>query len=300
MDHVAMRFWIKRQDKLIHDYSLTGYLLSPNPTIMAHTYENRSVMHTDAVVHLIDKLLIVNPTFVGEEKSEQLSKDIDTFWDGYDNFVNRRGCFSHKYMWDAARGDDVKANRWHQRYSLQGTKVLGKLACLVLSKILGIGTAERNWKQVKYIKLGLRSNTDTDKVKKQAAFYGQYQQIKTCVKQAKLSSAGKLWEENNFKSLKMDEYCKDMWQSLDGADKQPVRIFRNWQESWEKKKLGTTGNVMLHEKLKVKYVGLKLDENEGEHRIFTVHAVQVCEGDSKKILSNCSCIERIRHNNAFG
>jgi hypothetical protein len=31
---------------------------------------------------------------------------------------------------------------------------------------------------------------------------------------------------------------------------------------------------MLHEKLKVKYVGLKLDKNEGEHRIFTVHAVQ--------------------------
>ena len=53
MDHVAMRFWIKRRDKLIHDYSLTGYLLSPNPTIMAHAYENRSTMHNDAVVCLI-------------------------------------------------------------------------------------------------------------------------------------------------------------------------------------------------------------------------------------------------------
>ena len=94
---------------------------------------------------------------VGEEKSNHLSKYIDTFWNEYDNFVNRRGCFSHKYMWDAAQGDDVKAYRWHQRYSLQGTKVLGKLACLVLSKILGIGTAERNWKQVKYIKSGLHS-----------------------------------------------------------------------------------------------------------------------------------------------
>ena len=101
MDHVAMRFPIKRPDKLIHDYSLTGYLLSPNPTIMAHAYENRSAVHSDAVVHLIYKL-IVNPIFIGEEKGEQLSKDIDTFWDGYDNFVNRRGCFSHKYMWDAA------------------------------------------------------------------------------------------------------------------------------------------------------------------------------------------------------
>jgi hypothetical protein len=187
-------------------------------------------------VHLIDKL-IVNPMFVGEEKSEHLSKDIDTFWDEYDNFFNRRGFVSHKYMWDAARGDDVKAYRWHHRYSLQGTKVLGKVACLVLSKILGIGNAKRNWKQIKYIKSGLHSHTDTDRVKKKAALYGQYQQVKACGKQTKLcSAAGKLWEEKDFKSLKMDEYCKDMWQLLDGADEQPVRMFRNWQETWEKKR----------------------------------------------------------------
>ena len=95
-------------------------------------------------------------------------------------------------MWDAARGDNVKAYQWHQRYSLQGTKVLGKLACLVLSKILGIGTAEQNWKQAKYIKSGECSHTDTDKVKKQAALYGQYQQVKARARQSKLSSAGKL------------------------------------------------------------------------------------------------------------
>ena len=204
MDHVAMRVWIKRRDKLIHDYSLIGYLILPNPTIMAHAYENRSTIHNDAVVHLIDKL-IVNPIFVGEEKSEHLSKDIETFWDEYDS-----GCLSHKYMWDAAQGDDVKAYQWHQRYSLQGTKVLEKLACLVLSKILSIGIAERNWKQVNHIKSGLRSHTDTDRVKKHAASYGQYQQVKTRVKQTKLSSAGKLWEENDFKSSKMDEYCKEI------------------------------------------------------------------------------------------
>ena len=165
MDHVAVRFWIKRREKLIHEYSLAGYLLSPNSTIMAHAYENRSSMHNEAVVRLIEKL-ILNPMLVGEEKSSHLSKDIDTFWNEYDNFVNMRGCFSQQYMWDAARGDDVKAYRWHQRYSLQGTKVLDKLACIFLSKILGTRTAERNWKQVKYIKSGLRSCTGTEKVKK--------------------------------------------------------------------------------------------------------------------------------------
>ena len=92
MDHVAMRFWIKRQDHLIHDYSLAGYSLSPNATIMAHAYANRLTMHNDAVVHLIEKL-IVNPMLVGDEKSLHLSKDIKTFWNEYDDFFNMRGVF---------------------------------------------------------------------------------------------------------------------------------------------------------------------------------------------------------------
>ena len=54
-------------------------------------------MHNEEVVDLIEKV-ILNPMLVGEEKSSHLSKDIDTFWNEYDNFVNMRGCFSHQYM----------------------------------------------------------------------------------------------------------------------------------------------------------------------------------------------------------
>ena len=82
--------------------------------------------------------------------------------------------------------------------------------------------------------------------------------------------------------MNIDKYFKDMWQLLDGAYEQPLRMFRNWQETWEKKKLGPTGNVMLHEKLKVKYVGLKLAMNEGYHRIFTVHEVQFVRESQRK------------------
>jgi hypothetical protein len=81
--------------------------------------------------------------------------------------------------------------------------------------------------------------------------------------------------------LKMDEYCKDMWESLDGEE-QLWKMFRNWQETREQKKIGPSGDVMLQEKLKVKYVGLKLDKNEGERRIFTVHAVQFMWEHRKK------------------
>ena len=39
---------------------------------------------------------------------------------------------------------------------------------------------------------------------------------------------------------------------------------------------------MLHEKLKVKYAGLKLDENEGENRIYTVHMIEFVRETRRK------------------
>jgi hypothetical protein len=47
------------------------------------------------------------------------------------------------------------------------------LACLVLSKILGIGSAERNWKQVKATNSAQRVNTGIDKTKKQVLIHTQ-------------------------------------------------------------------------------------------------------------------------------
>jgi hypothetical protein len=241
---------------------------------MDHAYENRSLIHNNAVVSLITKL-ILDPLLVGDEKSRCLAESITTFWDEYDCFVNKRRMFKMSHMWDPlARGDKVPAYRWHQRYSLHTTKVLGKVACLVLSKILGIGTSERNWKQVKLMKSGQRSNTHPERCKKQVALYGIYQQTKARARAAKLSSVGKLWEDADFKTLKMDEYCKDMVEELDLDERPPFKMFRNWQETWERKPLGPAGDVLLHERLKVKYIGFKLNENEGDYRIFTVHAIE--------------------------
>ena len=39
---------------------------------------------------------------------------------------------------------------------------------------------------------------------------------------------------------------------------------------------------MLHEKMKVKYVGFKLDKNEGKHQIFTIHTIQFMRESRRK------------------
>jgi hypothetical protein len=154
----VMGFWQKRKSKLVHDYSLVGYILSPNPTIMAHAIENKTLEHDAAAERLITKLLI-DPACVGNERTIQRARLIDMFMEEYGDFTNRRSVFGRDNIWIMAADDHCKAYRWHYKYSYQQTKVLGKLACLVLSKILGIGTAERNWKQVKAVKSGQRVNT---------------------------------------------------------------------------------------------------------------------------------------------
>ena len=135
------------------------------------------------------------------------------------------------------------------------TKVLGKLACLVLSKILGIGTAKRNWKQVKAIKSGQRVNTGMDKTNKQVLIYAHYQQMRAqaSMSMRKLSVAGKLWEDADFDSMQMDPFCREIKDSLAAKEttEQPVRVLRLWQERWELKKLGPQGISILEALLEV-------------------------------------------------
>jgi hypothetical protein len=95
----------------------------------------------------------------------------------------------------AEKSDFVVACCWHHTWTLPRTKVLGKLACLVLSKVLGIGTAERNWKQVKKIKYGDHANLGNKVTAKISNVYGQYQQVKLRNRDDQRSSVGRLWTE---------------------------------------------------------------------------------------------------------
>ena len=249
LTHQVMHFWLKRRDKLIHDYSLVGYILCPHPTIMAHAVVNKSTIHDEAVERLITKL-ILDSNLVGEERMISRARLIDTFLTEHGDFINKRNSFARDNIWIMAKEPSVLAYRWHQKYSLPVTKVLGKLACLVLSKILGIGTAERNWKQVKAVKSRQRVNTTIGKTTKQVLIYAQYQQAKAQAKMKNCATAGKLWEDADFITMKMDEYCKDIRESLEAeATCIQVRHVRLWRERWETHVDGTRENAKLKERL---------------------------------------------------
>jgi hypothetical protein len=68
---------------------------------------------------------------------------------------------------------------WHKKESLCYTQAFGWFACRVTSKILGIGTVERSWGDVKHLKTNMRAHLSGDRVMKQGTIFGA-----SCIKEA--------------------------------------------------------------------------------------------------------------------
>ena len=106
--------------------------------------------------------------------------------------------FSLQDMLIIAESPTQAAHLWHKIYSLGPTKILGKLACIVSLKILGIGTSERNWNQVKQVKYGKRTKTGNLKYKKQALCFSAYTKIRKRLHHRNLGSDGKLCNDDDL------------------------------------------------------------------------------------------------------
>ncbi len=111
-------------------------MLSPHPQIMNDARERMldSPIYSDAIKHLIRKLLV--PENLTSTVCKECLADMTTkFFDEHHKFVNQTGILNSDTIWYAAgKSDFVVACRWHHTWKLPRTKVLGKLACLVLSK----------------------------------------------------------------------------------------------------------------------------------------------------------------------
>jgi hypothetical protein len=89
MTYQIISFWLKHRTKLIHDYGLVGYILSPNPQIMNNARERKlhSPIYSVAVERLIGKLLV--PDNVSSNECEECLADLTTkFFDKHQKFIN--------------------------------------------------------------------------------------------------------------------------------------------------------------------------------------------------------------------
>jgi hypothetical protein len=94
-----------------------------------------SLIYSDAVEGLIGKLL-VSENLRSTERKECLAEMTKKFFYEHKKFLNQTGILNSDTMWYAAgKSDFVVPCCWHHTWTLLRTKILGKLVCLVLSKI---------------------------------------------------------------------------------------------------------------------------------------------------------------------
>ena len=135
------------------------------PHIREDVFKNAQNNHNIQVNNIIKSL------FDGSTE-KQLHETLDTFWSEYKNFNNNNDTFdSNEFIWNIKDICYGNSNIWHTKYSLPPTKVLGFLDFRVTSKIIGIGSADRSWGDVKKIKSGKISALGSDIYEKQSIVY---------------------------------------------------------------------------------------------------------------------------------
>ena len=183
---------------------------------------------------------------------------IKTFWDEFEEFSSKLGSFANKeHIWHSKDIMEGRTHFWHKKNTLQQTEIFGKFACRVTSKILGIGSAERNWGDVKHLKTDKRSHLSPERTAKQATIYGA-----SCVeialikkKEAEVniySQPFQTWHDEDFEKAFGFHIAED---EENQEQAKPKRIFNAWLEDWEQDCI-MKKDVISEAKLLKKYGGL--------------------------------------------
>lgn len=198
---------------------------------------------------------------------------INDFWNEVEHFQTREGTFKERdYIFNNHADIEKRPYLWHKKESLHYTVIFGRFACRVCSKILGIGSAERSWGDVKTLKNNKRSHLSGERVKKQATIFGA-----SCIELAKYqrgietssdvsSTPLKFWRDDDF-NLKMEEDIVNEDMVNEESDLESTtssviternatqRIFKAYIEDWEKQAIRKQDDLNEAKLLK-KYGGL--------------------------------------------
>jgi len=135
-----MRFWDQQKTKLTHDFSISGWMLSPIPKVYEDAKKNQ-----DGNVHQVPMEQLFKKMFYHEaHDDDEFARICDLFWSEYEGFLGKSGVYGghQPYIWNSSNEINGNSYLWHKKYSVPYTRYLDWFACHVCSKILGIGSAK--------------------------------------------------------------------------------------------------------------------------------------------------------------
>ena len=102
--------------------------------------------------HNIQVNTVIKTLFAGLSK-KLLHETLDTFWNKYTKLNDKNDPFeSNEFIWSIKDIYDGNSHLWYQKYFLPSTKVLGFIAYRITSKMLGMGSVDCSWGDVKTVK----------------------------------------------------------------------------------------------------------------------------------------------------
>ena len=248
----VLEAWNKRRPYLEHPYAIVGWFLSPAGPIMEDAQTNHGPTHRRTVEALICKLLL-KPQAT-EEATKRAKLDlIVTFWKEWNAFQNKQGEFDPEMLgWDDTQRESAP-HLWHQLWTLPYTRVLGKVACLVCSKLCGQGQAEREWGFTKDVRKGKRlrlgSGVNSNNLMDQVTCYAAYSVERGLAKAKRKESLQLVVTDDDYWSLGLGGLLVDI--EVVTGEQPEERIVKGFVEDWESDALvekSLTNEVMLRRK----------------------------------------------------
>ena len=256
--------WRKRASKLSHPYAIAAWFCSVDPNVMKDVVQAVKKNETGRLRVVVDDL-IAKLLHGSTDKEVQTFQEL--FWDQWTDFIYQRGEYFDREkrgrIWNDSRIASGKTYEWHKYNSLPFAYQLGHIACLVTSKNLGIGAAERQWGDVKHIKRGKRAKMEIESVEKQAIIFGS-----ACMERARnqYKEQPSNWtnEEEDFECLIEELTIEDRPDETVAPD----RIFKAWTEEWELPLILKESQIN-ESRLLSKYSGLFIFDDE-DRRMYKI------------------------------
>ena len=203
LSHQVEWLWNKRKPALEHSYSVVGWLLSVQTEIYedakSFTKEDQEVLHD-----LAQKMFTAVRT---DEDDNYISTMVNNCMEGFIFFRNKSNHYANPSIWESKYTQNGESHRWHELHTNPMFKELGYVACRVTSKLLGIGSAERAWGDVKQMKSDKRAHLSGRTAEKQSIIFGT-----ACLSKARIK--GNIMNPTSWNAADLDDVdlIKDLQQ----------------------------------------------------------------------------------------
>ena len=152
-----VRLWHHRRSQLITDLSIAAWFLSPHDAVREDV--NRvmdlpnSEFYEEALERCFCQIMVDRRKIPSDEFDMRKDTMLAQFQEELQAFRDKTGHCSKSYIWKSSLIVDNCSAQWHNTHSRGLLKKFGARVC---SKIVGIGSAERVWRYVKFNKQGQR------------------------------------------------------------------------------------------------------------------------------------------------